>query len=246
MTRGLIITGGGRGIGAATARLAARRGYSVCVNYARNGAAADAVVAEIRESGGTAFAVRGDVALEADVARLFEEAERALGPVQYLVNNAGVTGLIGKFVDAEAAQVRRVFDTNVIGSMLCAQEAVRRLVKRAAGGAIVNLSSTAATTGSPGEFVHYAASKAAIDTFTMGLAKEVAGLGIRVNAVAPGATLTEIHASGGEPDRPARVKGRIPMGRLAEPEEIAQAILWLLSDEASYVSGAVLRAGGGF
>jgi NAD(P)-dependent dehydrogenase (short-subunit alcohol dehydrogenase family) len=246
MTRGLIITGGGRGIGAATARLAAQRGYSVCVNYARNRAAAETVAAEIRKDGGAAFAVQGDVAVESDVVRVFDAAEREFGPVRYLVNNAGITGRIGKFSDLDPALMREVFDTNVIGSMLCAQEAVRRFTKNEIRGAIVNVSSTAATTGSPGEYVHYAASKGAIDTFTVGLAREIAGLGIRVNAVAPGATLTEIHAAGGEPDRPARVKGRIPMGRLAEPDEIARAILWLLSDDASYVTGAVLRAGGGF
>jgi NAD(P)-dependent dehydrogenase (short-subunit alcohol dehydrogenase family) len=244
--KGLIITGGGRGIGAATARVAAQRGYAVCVNYARNQAAAEAVVADIKKNGGAALAVQGDVAKEGDVVRLFDAAEREFGPVRYLVNNAGITGRIGKFTDLETAVLRDVFEINVIGSLLCAREAVRRLTGRGASGAIVNVSSTAATTGSPGEYVHYAASKAAIDSFTIGLAKELATQGIRVNAVAPGATLTEIHAAGGEPGRPDRIKSRIPMGRLAEPGEIAPAILWLLSDEASYVTGAILRAGGGF
>ncbi len=243
MAQGLIITGGGRGIGAAIARLAAQRGYAVCVNYARNQAAAEAVAAEIKSGGGTAFAVQADVADEKDVARLFDAAEKAYGPVRYLVNNAGITGRIGKFADLEVSVMRDVFETNVVGSMLCAREFVRRC---AGSGAIVNVSSTAATTGSPGEYVHYAASKAAIDSFTIGLAKEMAPQGIRVNALAPGATLTDIHAAGGEPGRPDRIKGRIPMGRLAEADEIAPAILWLLSDEASYVTGAVLRAGGGF
>ncbi|MCA0200464.1 MAG: SDR family oxidoreductase [Proteobacteria bacterium] len=246
MADGLIVTGGGRGIGAATARLAAQRGYAVCVNFAHNQAAAEAVVDDIKKGGGTAFAAQGDVAKERDVARLFDAAEREFGPVRYLVNNAGITGRIGKFTDLEADVMRGVFDTNVIGSLLCAREAVRRLTARGATGAIVNVSSTAATTGSPGEYVHYAASKAAVDSFTIGLAREIATQGIRVNAVAPGATLTDIHAAGGEPGRPDRVKGRIPMGRLAEPDEIAPAILWLLSDEASYVTGAILRAGGGF
>ncbi len=246
MTRGLIITGGGRGIGAATARLAAQRGYAVCVNFARNQKAADAVVAGIRAAGGTAFAHCADIAVESDVTGLFDAAERAFGAVPDLVNNAGITGRIAPFADQTAATWREVFDINVIGAMLCAREAVRRLTARNAPGAIVNVSSTAATTGSPGEYVHYAASKAAVDSFTIGLARELAGKAIRVNAVAPGATLTEIHAAGGEPDRPARIKGRIPMGRLAAPEEIAPAILWLLSDEASYVTGAILRAGGGF
>lgn len=243
MVKGLIITGGGRGIGAATARLAAQQGYAVCVNYARNQAAAESVVAEIKKSGGTALAVQGDVAQEKEVARLFDTAEREFGPVQYLVNNAGITGRIGAFADLDVSVMREVFETNVIGSMLCARALVRRSPAR---GAIVNVSSTAATTGSPGEYVHYAASKAAVDSFTIGLAREMAPHGLRVNAVAPGATLTEIHAAGGEPGRPDRIKGRIPMGRLAAPEEIAPAILWLLSEEASYVTGAVLRAGGGF
>ncbi|MGE3332019.1 MAG: glucose 1-dehydrogenase [Rhodospirillaceae bacterium] len=243
MAQGLIITGGGRGIGAATARLAAQRGYAVCVNYARNQAAAEAVAAEIKSGGGTAFAAQADVGDEKDVARLFDAAEKAFGPVRYLVNNAGITGRIGKFADLDIDVMRDVFETNVVGSMLCAREFVRRC---AGTGAIVNVSSTAATTGSPAEYVHYAASKAAIDSFTIGLAKEMAPQGIRVNAVAPGATLTDIHAAGGEPGRPDRIKSRIPMGRLAEPEEIAPAILWLLSDEASYVTGAILRAGGGF
>jgi len=242
---GLVITGASRGIGAATARLAARRGYRVCVNYARDADSAAAVVDEIRSAGGTAVAVQADVGTEVDIRRLFDRAEALIGPLHGLVNNAGITGPIGSFVEAETGTLRRVFDVNVIGSLLCAREAIRRFAA-AGGGAIVNLSSVAATTGAPGEYVHYAASKAAIDTFTQGLAREMAEHGIRVNAVAPGSTLTDIHATAGEPDRPARVRKRIPLQRLAEPDEIAEAVLWLLSDAASYVTGSVLRVSGGF
>jgi NAD(P)-dependent dehydrogenase (short-subunit alcohol dehydrogenase family) len=242
---GLIVTGGSRGIGAATARLAARQGYKVCLSYVRDAAAAAAVVADIEASGGTAIAVQADVGSEADVATLFQTAEAELGPLCALINNAGVTGPIGAFPDAETAAFRSVFDTNVLGSLYCAREAVRRFLPQGRG-VIVNLSSVAATTGAPGEYVPYAASKAAIDAFTLGLAREVANHGIRVNAVAPGSTLTDIHAAAGEPDRPARVRTRIPMQRLAEPDEIARAIVWLLSDDASYVTGAVLRVAGGF
>jgi NAD(P)-dependent dehydrogenase (short-subunit alcohol dehydrogenase family) len=242
---GLIVTGGSRGIGAATARLAARRGYRVCLGYVRDAEAAASVVAGIEGEGGTAIAVRADVGSETDVTTLFRTAEAKLGPLCALVNNAGITGPIGPFVEAENAVFRRVLETNVLGSLHCAREAVRRFLPHG-GGAIVNLSSVAATTGAPGEYVHYAASKAAIDAFTLGLARELAPRGIRVNAVAPGSTLTDIHAAAGEPDRPARVRTRIPMQRLAEPDEIANAILWLLSAEASYVTGAVLRVAGGF
>lgn len=245
MPSGLIITGASRGIGAATARLAARQGYSVCVNYIHDGKAADAVVDEIRFAGGTAFAMQADIASASDIIRLFDAAEAEFGAVSSLVNNAGITGPIGVFVNTDRDVLRRVFDVNVHGSFMCAQEAVRRF-SRVGKGAIVNLSSVAATTGAPGEYVHYAASKAAIEAFTLGLAREVADAGIRVNGVAPGSTLTDIHATAGEPDRPKRVQTRIPMRRLAEPAEIAEAILWLLSDAASYVTGTVLRVGGGF
>lgn len=245
MSTGLIVTGGSRGIGAATAHLAAGRGFRVCVNYTRDAVAADAVVAAIQAAGGTAVAVQADVADAGDVRRLFEAAEAGIGPVRALVNNAGITGPIGSFQDASTETLRRVFEVNVLGTMLCTQEAIRRFAGHS-GGSIVNLSSVAATTGAPGEYVHYAASKAAIDSFTLGLAREVAGSGIRVNAVAPGSTLTDIHATAGEPGRPARVRTRIPLQRLAEPEEIAEAILWLLSDAASYVTGSVLRVAGGF
>lgn len=241
----LIITGASRGIGAATARLAARRGHDVCINYARDEAAAMAVLAAIKADGGRAIAVCADVSSEADVKRLFDTAEEQLGPLRGLINNAGITGPIGRFSEVETATLEKVFAVNVLGTMLCAREAARRF--QAAGrGVIVNLSSVAATTGAPGEYVHYAASKAAIDAFTLGLARELAGSNIRVNAVAPGSTLTDIHAAAGEPDRPARVRPRIPMQRLAEPEEIAEAVLWLLSDSASYATGAILRVSGGF
>ena len=245
MQSGLIITGAGRGIGAATARLAARHGYKVCVNYAHDSRAAAAVVADIEAGGGVAIAVQADVGSQADIIRLFDTAEAQIGPLCGLVNNAGITGPIGRFVDADSAVMRNVFDINVLGSLLCAREAIRRFLPLGKG-TIVNLSSVAATTGAPMEYVHYAASKAAIDAFTLGLAREVASCGIRVNAVAPGSTLTDIHAAAGEPDRPARVRTRIPMQRLAEPEEIAESILWLLSDASSYVTGAVLRVAGGF
>ncbi len=241
----LIITGASRGIGAATARLAARRGHDVCINYARDEAAAMAVLAAIKADGGRAIAVCADVSSEADVKRLFDTAEAQLGPLRGLINNAGITGPIGRFSEVETATLEKVFAVNVLGTMLCAREAACRF--QAAGrGVIVNLSSVAATTGAPGEYVHYAASKAAIDAFTLGLARELAGSNIRVNAVAPGSTLTDIHAAAGEPDRPARVRPRIPMQRLAEPEEIAEAVLWLLSDSASYATGAILRVSGGF
>jgi NAD(P)-dependent dehydrogenase (short-subunit alcohol dehydrogenase family) len=246
MTHGcLVITGGSRGIGAATAQLAARQGYRVCLNYLRDEAAAHAVVTDIERAGGIAIAAPADVGNVDDVARLFSTAEKELGPLEGLVNNAGITGRIGQFADADSVTFESVVRTNVLGSLYCAQEAVRRFLPRRKG-VIVNLSSVAATTGAPNEYVHYAASKAAIDAFTVGLAKEVAAQGIRVSAVAPGSTLTDIHATAGEPDRPARVKDRIPMRRLANAEEIARAILWLLSDDASYVTGAVLRVSGGF
>jgi len=244
MARVLIVTGGSRGIGAATARLAGRRKYSVCVNYVRDSAAADRVVSAIEAEGGRAAAIQADISIEQDVRRLFDRTEDALGPVNALVNNAGVTGLIGPFADTPTETIRRVLDVNVIGCMLCAREAVRRF-PRGHGGAIVNVSSVAATTGAPDEYVHYAASKAAVEIFTVGLAREVAPDGIRVNAVSPGSCHTDIHATAGEPDRPARVVSRIPLGRLGRPDEIAEAILWLLSGRASYATGAVLRVSGG-
>ena len=230
----LIVTGGSRGIGAATARLAGRRGYAVCVNYRRDREAADAVVAAIREAGGQALAVAADVANEADVARLFETCDRALGRPSALVNNAGILEQQMRVETMDADRLRRVFSTNVFGSFACAREAIRRMSTKhgGPGGAIVNVSSTAARLGSAGEYVDYAASKAALDTFTIGLAAEVAEEGIRVNAVRPGIIYTEMHASGGEPGRVDRVKASVPMKRGGTADEVAQAILWLLSADA--------------
>jgi NAD(P)-dependent dehydrogenase (short-subunit alcohol dehydrogenase family) len=237
----LVVTGGSRGIGAAITRAAVTRGYAVCAGYARDDGAADRLRAELPG----VVPVRADVADPADVRTLFEAAEAALGPVTALVNNAGVTGPLGRFQDASVATLQRVLAVNVVGTMLCAQEAVRRWEERGTAGRMVNVSSRAATLGSPGEYVHYAASKAAVEAFTLGLSKEVAAQGIRVNGVAPGMIHTDIHAAAGDPGRLERVVGRVPMGRIGEPEEIAAAALWLLSDEASYVTGAVLRVGGG-
>jgi NAD(P)-dependent dehydrogenase (short-subunit alcohol dehydrogenase family) len=243
----LIITGGSRGIGAATARLAAAEGYAVCLSYLRNRPAADAVVQEIAKAGGKAIAVAADVAVEADVVRLFETVDAQLGRVTALVNNAGILERHMRVEEMDAGRLARVLAANVIGSFLCAREAVKRMSTRhgGPGGAIVNLSSAASRLGSPNEYVDYAASKGAIDTFTIGLAKEVAAEGIRVNAVRPGVIYTDIHADGGEPGRVDRVKSAVPMLRGGQPEEVAKAILWLLSDEASYSTGAILDVAGG-
>ena len=241
------MTGGGRGIGAATARLAARRGYAVCANYLGNSAAAEALVGEIVAAGGRAIAVQGDVRDEADVERLFARTEADLGPLTALVNNAGLTGLISRLDEAETETLRQVFDVNVIGTLLCSRAAVRRMSTRhgGRGGAIVNVSSGAATLGSPGEYVWYAGAKGAVDSITIGLGRELAGEGIRVNAVAPGMTATEIHAASGDAGRLERIGNAVPLGRPASAEEVAEPILWLLSDAASYVTGAILRVAGG-
>ncbi len=243
----MIVTGGGRGIGAATARLGAQRGYGVCVNYLENAKAAQAVVREIEAAGGHAIAVQADVAEEDQVERLFEAVDRELGPVTALVNNAGTAGTVGRLDAVPGAVLRRVMAVNVLGVLWCARAAVRRMSTRhgGAGGAIVNVSSGAATIGSPGVYVWYAASKGAVDSLTLGLAKEVAQEGIRVNGVAPGVVETEIHAALGLPERARQMAPSLPIGRAGEPEEIAEAILWLLSEAASYTTGATLRVAGG-
>lgn len=246
MQRGtLFITGASKGIGAAIALLAAARGHAVAINYRDDGAAAAAVLARITAAGGQACLARADVTDQHAVERAMDQAEAALGPLRALVNSAAITGPIGQFMDADPAMIDRVVRTNLLGTMHCCRAAVRRFQVAATKGVIVNLSSTAASSGSPHEYVHYAASKAAIDTFTLGLARELAAGGIRVAAVAPGSTLTGIHARAGAPDRPARLAPLIPLRRLAEPAEIAEAVLWLLSDAASYVTGTTLRCGGG-
>ncbi len=247
-TRGtLIVTGAGRGIGAAVAKLAAVGGYRLVVNFAQDAQSAAEVVRQIAASGGTATAIQADISREQEVLRLFEAAERELGPLTGLVNNAGVTGGFRRVEAVTSAMLTQVFAVNVIGAILCAREAVRRMSTRngGAGGAIVNISSRAAQIGGAGEWVHYAASKGALDTFTMGLAREVAVEGIRVNAVAPGHVLTDLHATSGDPHRPTRLAPTIPMGRAGTPEEIAEAVLWLLSPAASYTTGAILAVSGG-
>ena len=247
MNKVLVVTGGSRGIGAATALLAAQRGYAVCVNYRQNLAAAERVVKTIEAMGARAVAVSGDVGVEAEAVRLFETCDEVLGCPVGLVNNAGILETQMRVEAMDAARLHRIFATNVIGSFVCAREAVRRMsTKRGgAGGAIVNVSSGASRLGSPGEYVDYAASKGAIDTLTIGLAREVAEEGIRVNAVRAGFIYTEIHASGGEPNRVERVKELVPMKRGGSVDEVARAILWLLSDEASYTTGSFIDVAGG-
>jgi NAD(P)-dependent dehydrogenase (short-subunit alcohol dehydrogenase family) len=243
----MIVTGGGRGIGAATVRLAAENGFAVCVNFLKDRKSADNLASQINSSGGKAIAVAGDVSSEVDVVRLFETVDRALGRVTVLVNNAGVVDMATRVEKITAARLQRMFAINVTGSFLCAREAIKRMSTRhgGRGGAIVNVSSIAAKIGGPGEYVDYAASKGAIDTFTVGLAKELGEDGIRVNAVRPGIIRTEIHLASGDPGRLERIGATAPLARPGEPEEVARAILWLASDAASYVTGALLDVAGG-
>lgn len=236
------MTGGSRGIGAATCVLAARHGWDVAVNYTRDAAAAECVAEAVRATGRRALTVQADVADEAAVLAMFQHLDAELGPLSGLVNNAGVVDVAQPVQEHSLARWRRMFDINVIGSLLCAREALRRM---AAGGVIVNLSSAAARIGSPGQYVDYAAAKAAIDTFTLGLAREVAPRGIRVNAVRPGIIETEIHASGGQPERARQLAPQVPMQRAGSADEVAQAIVWLLSDASSYTTGSVLDVTGG-
>jgi NAD(P)-dependent dehydrogenase (short-subunit alcohol dehydrogenase family) len=247
MPKIMIVTGGSRGIGRATARLAAERGYHVAVNYMKDAAAAGEVVEYAKSRGVRAIAVAADVSREADVVRLFQTVDRELGDVNVLVNNAGIIAAQSRLTEMNVERITRMFAINVIGSFLCAREAVKRMSERhgGKGGAIVNVSSAASRIGSPGLFVDYAASKAAIDTFTLGLGREVAAEGVRVNAVRPGMIQTEIHANNNDAGRPERLRPTIPMERVGTPEEVANAILWLASDEASYLAGAVIDVSGG-
>ncbi|OWY31173.1 SDR family oxidoreductase [Herbaspirillum robiniae] len=243
----IIVTGGSRGIGAATAKLAGQRGYAVAVNYVSNREAAEAVAEEIRKGGAKAITVAGDVSKEEDILRLFATVDKELGPVTALVNNAGILDHQSRLDGMSAERINRVLVANITGSLLCAREAVKRMSTRhgGRGGAIVNLSSMAAKLGGPGEYVDYAASKGAIDAFTIGLAKEVAAEGIRVNAVRPGLIYTDIHASGGEAGRVDRLKDAVPMKRGGTAEEVANAIMWLVSDESSYATGTFIDVSGG-
>ncbi len=247
MSKVMIVTGGSRGIGAATARIAGERGYDVCVNFRKDADAAAAVVTDIEKAGSRAIAVAGDMSSESDVINLFETTDAELGRLNVLVNNAGIVDVQSRLEDFTLQRLERMFAINITGAFLCAREAVRRMSTRngGEGGAIVNVSSAAARLGGSGEYVDYAASKGAMDTMTIGLAKEVAAEGIRVNAVRPGLIYTDIHASGGEPQRVDRLKSGVPMQRGGDPEEVARLILWLASDEASYTTGSLVECSGG-
>ncbi|MEW9585928.1 SDR family oxidoreductase [Paraburkholderia sp. DGU8] len=247
MTKAVLITGGSRGIGRASARLLGARGWSVGVNYARDVAAAQEAVAEVERGGGRAVAIEGDVANEADVIAMFDAVEQTFGRLDALVNNAGIVAPSSQLADMDLARLKRIFDVNVLGAYLCAREAARRMStdRGGAGGVIVNVSSAASRLGSPNEYVDYAGSKGAVDTMTLGLAKELGPQGVRVNAVRPGLIDTEIHASGGKPGRAAQLGASTPLGRPGSAEEVAESIVWLLSDAASYVTGALLDVSGG-
>ena len=253
-SRTILVTGGGRGIGAATSLMCAARGWAVAVNYAYDAAAAERVVATIRVGGGTALALQADVASDADVVSMFARLDAELPPLAGLVNNAGVVDLASRVDAMSPARLQRMFAINVFGSFFCAREAIRRMTKKPGegsttgahdGGAIVNLSSAAAKLGGPGQYIDYAAAKGAIESFTIGLAKELAAEGIRVNAVRPGIIETEIHASGGAPDRVREMAAQLPMQRAGSAEEVAEAIVWLLSDASSYTTGSVVEVTGG-
>ncbi|MFM0504508.1 SDR family oxidoreductase [Paraburkholderia caffeinilytica] len=247
MTKAVLITGGSRGIGRATARLLGARGWSVGVNYARNLAAAQDTAAEVERAGGQALPIAGDVASEADVIAMFDALQQKFGRLDALVNNAGIVAPTSQLADMDLARLKRMFDVNVLGAYLCAREAARRMstTRGGAGGVIVNISSAASRLGSPNEYVDYAGSKGAIDTMTIGLAKELGPQGVRVNAVRPGLIDTEIHASGGKPERAAQLGATTPLGRPGSAGEVAESIVWLLSDAASYVTGALLDVTGG-
>ncbi len=247
MQKILLITGASRGIGAATAILAAKRGYAVCINYRQNAEAAEKVLNQINSQGGKAITVQADISQEPEVLELFKTVDKTLGPLTALVNNAAYTEKQSRLEAMDAQRLQRVFATNITGSFLCAREAIKRMSTNhgGQGGSIVNVSSLAAQLGGPGEYVDYAAAKGAIDTMTIGLAKEVADEGIRVNGVRPGLIYTEFHAGGGDPQRVDRLRESVPMKRGGQPEEIANAILWLLSEEASYCTGTILNVGGG-
>jgi len=247
MRKTLLITGASRGIGAATALLTGKRGYNICVNYLSNSEAASQIVNQIKTDGGHAVAYQADVSKEAEVLSLFQKIDRDFGPINALVNNAGILETQSRVDQMDLERLMRIFNKNVVSAFLCAREAIKRMSTRygGSGGAIVNVSSIAARTGSPNEYVDYAMSKGAIDTFTIGLAKELAAEGIRVNGVRPGFIYTDIHADGGEPNRVDRIKETLPMQRGGQPEEVANAILWLLSEESSFSTGSFIEVTGG-